>query len=94
MNENKFCANCGSQIDVNAEVCPSCGVSVAKKKSYTLTIVLGYIFSVLGGLIGLILAIYNVTRDDESAKLHGKIQLIIFVVWIIIIAIMFANTWF
>ena len=32
MNENKFCANCGSQIDVNAEVCPSCGVSVAKKK--------------------------------------------------------------
>lgn len=66
--------------------------SVAKKKSYTLTIVLGYIFSVLGGLIGLILAIYNVTRDDESAKLHGKIQLIIFVVWIIIIAMMVANT--
>jgi TM2 domain-containing membrane protein YozV/ribosomal protein L32 len=25
----KFCSNCGQQIDINAEICPKCGVRVA-----------------------------------------------------------------
>lgn len=91
MNENKYCTNCGSQIDVNAELCPQCGVMVAKKESHTISIVLGYIFSILGGWIGLILAIYNISRDDEKAKLHGKIQLAIFAIWVIMFIIMFSN---
>lgn len=26
MAETKYCANCGSEIDKNAEICPECGV--------------------------------------------------------------------
>ena len=54
-------------------------------------IVLGYIFSLLGGLIGLIIAIYLATRKDPVAKKHGKIQLAIFLVYLILIVIFIAT---
>ncbi|MCR5027321.1 MAG: zinc ribbon domain-containing protein [Methanobrevibacter sp.] len=54
-------------------------------------IVLGYLFSLLGGLIGLIIAIYLVTRKDPVAKKHGKIQLAIFAFYIILIIIFVAT---
>lgn len=28
MEETKFCPNCGAEIDINAEICPKCGVRV------------------------------------------------------------------
>lgn len=54
-------------------------------------ILLGYVFSVLGGLIGLIIAIYLATRKDPVAKKHGRIQLCIFAFYVIIISVMFAT---
>lgn len=27
-SETKYCSNCGSEIDINAEICPKCGVRV------------------------------------------------------------------
>jgi len=54
-------------------------------------IILGYIFSVLGGLIGLIIAIYLVTRKDPVAKKHGYIQLAIFVFYFILILVLMAT---
>lgn len=27
--KTKFCSNCGAEIDINAEICPKCGVRVA-----------------------------------------------------------------
>jgi len=29
-----YCSNCGAQIDVNAMICPKCGVPTAKFKPY------------------------------------------------------------
>lgn len=55
------------------------------KKRYTLFIILGYIFAILGGLIGLIIALYLATRKDRRAKKHGLIQLGILVFYVIII---------
>lgn len=52
-----------------------------------LLIILGYIFSILGGLIGLIIALYLITRRDPVAKKHGTIQLGIFVFYLILILI-------
>lgn len=52
-----------------------------------LLILLGYIFSILGGLIGLIIAIYLITRRDPVAKKHGRIQLGIFVFYLVLILI-------
>lgn len=52
-----------------------------------LLIGLGYVFSLLGGLIGLIIAIYLITRRDPVAKKHGRIQLGIFIFYLILILI-------
>jgi len=95
------CPYCGGSINVTAEKCRYCGEWVKKRqsqpynphdndgKTYTLAIVLGYIFTLLGGWIGLIIAIYLLTRDNKDAKTHGKIQLVLFfimvILWIMII---------
>ena len=54
-------------------------------------IIFGYIFSILGGILGLIIAIYLSTRKDPNARKHGHIQLAIFAFYIVLIAIMFAT---
>ncbi|MBP3791061.1 MAG: zinc ribbon domain-containing protein [Methanobrevibacter sp.] len=54
-------------------------------------ILFGYVFSILGGILGLIIAIYLSTRKDPVAKKHGHIQLAIFGFYILLIAILFAT---
>ncbi|WP_405295656.1 zinc ribbon domain-containing protein [Methanobrevibacter sp.] len=54
-------------------------------------ILFGYVFSILGGILGLIIAIYLSTRKDPVAKKHGHIQLAIFGFYVILIAILFAT---
>lgn len=54
-------------------------------------IIFGYVFSILGGILGLIIAIYLSTRKDPNARKHGHIQLAIFAFYIMLIAIMFAT---
>lgn len=49
---------------------------------HTALTVIGYIFGILGGIIGLIIAIYLLTREDKRAKTHALIILGIFVLWI------------
>lgn len=51
---------------------------------YNIPTALGYIFGLLGGFIGLIAAIYLLTRKDKIAKAHGIIILGIFVLWILL----------
>ena len=57
------------------------------KKTSRLVIIIGYIFSLLGGIIGLIFAIYLSTRKDPVARKHGHVQIAIFLIYAIIIAI-------
>ena len=54
-------------------------------------ILFGYVFSILGGILGLIIAIYLSTRKDPVARKHGHIQLAIFGFYILLIAILFAT---
>ena len=54
-------------------------------------ILFGYIFSILGGILGLIIAIYLSTRKDPVARKHGHIQLAIFGFYIALIVILFAT---
>lgn len=56
-----------------------------------LLVILGYLFSILGGLLGLVIAIYLVTRKDAQLRKHGTIQLAIFAFYIILIAILIAT---
>lgn len=54
-------------------------------------IIFGYIFSILGGIIGLIIAIYLSTRKDPVARKHGHIQLAIFIFYVALIAVFYAT---
>ncbi len=54
-------------------------------------IIFGYLFSILGGLLGLIIAIYLITRKDPNVRKHGIIQLAIFGFYIALIAILYAT---
>ena len=54
-------------------------------------IILGYIFSFLGGIIGLIIAIYLSTRKDPVARRHGHIQIAIFLFYALLIILLFAT---
>ena len=54
-------------------------------------IIFGYIFSILGGLLGLIIAIYLSTRKDPNARKHGHIQLAIFIFYMLLILILYLT---
>lgn len=54
-------------------------------------IIFGYLFSILGGLIGLIIAIYLITRKDPNVRKHGIIQLAIFGFYVALIAVLYAT---
>lgn len=101
-DEADFCVKCGTpllfknQAQNNSVINP---IVINKQqvvpqnfhKTSRLLILLGYIFSILGGLIGLIIAIYLSTRKDPVAKKHGRIQLAIFGFYVLIFAILFAT---
>lgn len=98
-SENKedaqFCENCGTRLvktenDVASsakisQIPPSAQTkgSEANKPSSVL-VVLGYIFALLGGLIGIIIGVYLYSKDNHEAKTHGRNILIIAAVIIVL----------
>lgn len=103
--EADFCVKCGTPIMfVNSPQNNTIGPIIIKKQEsnpenstagrsrfMTILIVFGYVFSILGGLVGLIIALYLVTRKDANIRKHGLIQLAIFAFYIIVIAVLFAT---
>ena len=49
-------------------------------QSYRFMIIIGYIFAILGSVLGFIFAIYLITRKDPTAKKHGIIQLALLII--------------
>lgn len=47
--------------------------------NYRLMIIIGYIFAILGSVLGFIFAIYLITRKDANAKKHGLVQLVVLI---------------
>ncbi|WP_298501432.1 zinc ribbon domain-containing protein [uncultured Methanobrevibacter sp.] len=101
-DEADFCVKCGTpllfknQMKNNSVINPI----VINKPSETpqssgrgsrILVVLGYLFSVLGGLLGLVIAIYLSTRKDPSLRRHGHIQLAIFGFYVLLFAVLFAT---
>jgi len=101
--EADFCVKCGTPLvfktqfgDPNSPIIIKKEVSVNEKPSTVhrtsrFLIFLGYVFSILGGIVGLIIAIYLSTRKDPVARKHGHIQLAIFIFYIIILGILYAT---
>lgn len=83
-NENKF-----SQEDNNINNIDFS--KIQNKRKHRIAIYLGYLFSILGGLLGFIIAIYLITRKDPVAKKHGLIQIGILLLWALILAVMIST---
>ncbi len=104
-DEADFCVKCGTplllknQLENNSYVNPIVikrtvaeQEAVPKRSRFdTLLVYLGYIFSILGGLVGLIIAIYLITRKDRGLKKHGYIQLAIFLFYMVLIAFLYMT---
>ena len=74
-----FCKNCGQEVDGNAVVCPHCGVQVGKIETpanntntdgNTIAIV-GFVFSFLIALVGLICSIMGYKNAKQGAPYKG-----------------------
>ena len=102
-DEADYCVKCGSPLifkqdfeNNQSSVGPiiiqrsysESGENYNGPRTSRLLIGLGYLFSILGGLLGLIIAIYLITRKDPVAKKHGRIQLLIFVFYLIVLLIL------
>lgn len=104
-DEADYCVKCGSPLIFKQSFENQGNIisPIVVKKEYTaeshpesgktsrLLIFIGYFFSILGSIIGLLIAIYLITRKDPSAKKHGYIQLAIILIYLAILAILFAT---
>ncbi|MER2013795.1 MAG: zinc ribbon domain-containing protein [Methanobrevibacter sp.] len=103
-DEADFCVKCGTPLlfksqfeGAHTAVKPiiikkeiAAEPAVTPKKTSRFIIYLGYILSILGSIIGLIIAIYLITRKDPNAKKHGYIQLAIIIFYIVLIAVLYS----
>ena len=104
-DEADFCVKCGTplllknQLENNSYINPivikrtseNQEAQPQRSRFDTPLVYLGYLFSILGGLVGLIIAIYLITRKDRNLKKHGFIQLAIFGFYIVLIAVLYAT---
>lgn len=103
-DEADFCVKCGTPllfksqfegahnaikpIVIKREIGQEKQISSAPTSKFI--IYLGYILAILGSIIGLIIAVYLITRKDPAARKHGYLQLAIIVLYIIIIAALYS----
>ena len=93
-----YCRECGKEVSDLAEKCPNCGAPIKaaqatpqvqpyqpKEKNSTLG-VLALIFSILGCtfIVGIILAIIDLTKKDGRKKTLSIIALVICGIWLLI----------
>ncbi|MCE5214448.1 MAG: zinc ribbon domain-containing protein [Methanobacterium sp.] len=97
LNAIDRCPYCAEEISPAAKKCKHCGEWLDKKtrnqdtNDYSLAILLGIIFTILGGIIGLIISLYLISRNDKRAQNAGIVLLIVNIVWIFVLLIMFAG---
>lgn len=63
--------NSNSDVQVNQNPIPN----VQTQNSYTISKILGYLCAILIPILGIIFGIYLYTRDEDDAKMHGKIMI-------------------
>ncbi|WP_458403631.1 zinc-ribbon domain-containing protein [Methanobrevibacter sp.] len=101
-DEADFCVKCGTPIVFKNQTSQNRTTVInpvviervnqpAEHHTSRLLILAGYIFSILGGILGLVIAIYLSTRKDPVARKHGHIQLAIFIFYIVLIAALYAT---
>lgn len=89
-----ICPYCAEKINPKAIKCKHCGEWLNKPESkkskqkegdHDAAIIVGIIFTVFGGVIGFIISLYLLTREDKKAHDVGLVLLIVNIIWIIIL---------
>lgn len=90
----EICKYCGNTIKDGEMKCSKCGIQYSpdEYKEHKVTIIIGYICSVIGfpfGIGGFIFGIYLITRPNKDVHNHGKIMcainfLVLFILCIVL----------
>ncbi len=71
----KYCADCGAEIDINAETCPKCGMRLSPLPQHVAAgqladawYFVAILFAVIGGLVA-----YVALRNRDSRKARNVI---------------------
>lgn len=98
VNHKGKCPYCAEEINPEAVKCKHCGEWLntnvkqeTKSEDYSGAIAVGVIFTVFGGIIGLIISFYLVTREDKKAHDVGAILLIVNIIWIFILIMLYVS---
>ena len=83
------CSHCGQTTSMGLTHCEKCGSSL---EDNTIAVIVGYIVSFILPLIGLIPAIYLLTRESGKAKTQGVFLIGLIIVYIILNLIF--RSWF
>jgi len=94
-----YCPKCGTQNPDDAQFCQNCGTTLTNlatqpytysgtyteaKRPNILIIILGYILAFLGGLFGILIGMYLMSKDNSSSRFHGRNIIIIAVISIVL----------
>ena len=80
---NTICEYCGAYNSFGDGTCDRCGKPL-KKVSHNLAIVLGYIFAVLLPIVGVVFAVYLLTRKNTKARKNAIRIIIVAIVFLIV----------
>lgn len=91
------CPYCAEEIKPQAKKCKHCGEWLDRNarpqstKDYSGIMLIGVIFTILGGIIGLIISLYLISRNDKRARDVGIVLLIVNIIWIFILLMLYAS---
>lgn len=90
---SNFCPKCGNELNFNVKNQNGIGnyLNSNANEKHTAAIVIGYICSFLIPLIGIILGIYLLTRDNNDVHKHGIIMIVISLIIGIISILIFVS---
>lgn len=70
-----LCPHCGQATPIGQTNCVKCGSSLVEE--HTTAVIVGYIVTLIFGILGVIPGIYLLTRNNGKAKTQGLILIII-----------------
>lgn len=87
---SKPCTKCGGRMPLDATICPNCGCLSEDQLENPALSVCALVFSLFGGLLGLILAIIGLAKNKKRAnRTRCKIAIGIFIAWVFGLIILF-----
>ena len=90
INRGTTCQRCGSLVPFGNTACAQCGAPVYKNE-HNAAIIIGYLCSVFFPLVGIIIGIYLLTRENKDVHKHGIIMIALAIVISIIVFILFFS---